>query len=131
MERVTNVVVIKTPRAAYVCSITHRLLALSHKEINLSSILRSAGLERLKVHAVAVALVVAIDEDDHSQPLCDIFPACQSDREYLRMVGDSDESLHDAITIAQRVFWEGCPSFGPLDHANKVLQGWHDGGGLR
>ena len=50
------------------------------------------------------------------------------DRERLRLVGNRDQGLDEAVAVDGTVFFELEASFGPFDLAGYLSEAWHLGG---
>lgn len=121
----TNIVVIKAPLTTHVCTISHGLLLLPDSEIDLGPLSSLATLWRLEIDSVPIALVVAVDKNDHGKAIGDELSRSQSHGEGLRMGGNRDIGLDDSIAVLSGILGEGRGGSGPLYNADKIFKGRH------
>jgi hypothetical protein len=88
------------------------------------------------MESVAVALILSINVDEHSEAFGNVAFGGQVDREGLRLVGDGDEGLDEAVAVDGTVLFELEASFGPFDLAGYLSKARHlegsrgQGGGM-
>ena len=118
---------IKPPISADERPSTNRLLLLTQSKVYLR-LASSLALSRLfQVESVAVALILSVDVDQHSQTLGNVPFGCQMDREGLRLLWDRNEGLDKAVAVDSAIFFELETSFGPFDLASYLSEARHLG----
>lgn len=83
------------------------------------------------METVAVALVLSINVDEHSEAFGDVALGGQVDAEGLRRAGNRDEGLDDAVAVDGAIFFEFEACFWPFDLACYLSQAGHVGYPMR
>ena len=115
----TDIVIIETPCSAHVQPVAHWLFLLSNGKIKFCSLHGYTLFGGKQIDTVAIGLVVAIHEDNHSQTFVDEAFGGYMDREWLWFVGYNNECLNNPVSVACPILCESCASVCPLNGAGQ------------